>query len=495
MIVLDGSNLTIDKVIDIVNGEEVKISDEAMQRLHDARKLVFDLVDDDVPIYGFNVGVGWNKDKAVFKEFFQEYNRNVVLSHCVASGEHIDEKTVRAVLALRLNSLLVGCVGTNVDVPIYFAEFLNKGIHPCMPIKSSVGVADIGNMPFIGLNMIGEGECYYKGEKVKAADALKDAGLAPLELGPKDGLALVSSNAFAGGLAVMLVHETRQLLKTANLVFSLSLEGFDGNMSPFEYSTFIHRPYAFNMKVADEINKNLKGSEVYETKEDKPVQDPLSYRDVAHVHGALLSSLEYLEGLLTTHLNSTEDNPCLLIDERRIISCANFEPIAWVLATELLGQSLTHVSKGACHRMIKLLRPQFSRLPRYLAADDKMYGLGILSRNFSALDTEVRLLSNPVSSDFYSLEGDVEDRGNNSTLVVKKTLDMVKLINQIFAMEAYLAAQAVDLRDGYRLGEKTKVAYEEIRKVVPFYDKDRNISEDIEKMVELIESQKLFGGK
>lgn len=494
MVVLNGKDLTIEEVFRVVEGEEVRISDESLELLAEARQLVFDLVDQQVPIYGFNVGVGWNKDRAVFKDFFQKYNTNVILSHSFGVGDYLDEKTTRAVLLLRLNAYLVGCTGAQVEVIQYYETFLNKKIHPAIPEKGSVGVSDLGNVSHIGLAMIGEGEVYYKGELISAKEALELAELEPVNLGPKDGLAIVSSNSHSAGITMMLIKETRELLKTANLVFSLSLEALNGNTSPFLEEPYKRRPYSFNIDMANEIRENIKGSSIWNFNPNKPVQDPLSFRDAAHVHGAVKGALDYLEELIMVQMNSSDDNPCLLLEERKIVSCANYEPISWVLAVEMLGQALAQLSSTSCHRMIKLVNPDFTGLPRFFSPSESVLGFASMQKAYASLNAEIRLLSNPVNNDYLALAGDIEDRGTNAALVAQKTLSIVDNLNRILGIEAYIAAQGVDLRlkKDHILADKTKVAYEKIRKVTPFYDKDRAIYKDLEKMYQLIKSKELI---
>lgn len=494
MVVINGKDLTIDEVMRVVDGEEVSIAPESIALLEETRQLVFDLVDDEVPVYGFNVGVGWNKDKAVFKDFFQKYNTNLILSHSIGMGKYSDVDWVRATMLLRVNGFLVGCTGVQVDVAKYYVEFLNKGITPCIPEITSIGMADLGNCAHIGLAMIGEGEVFYKGEIIPASEALKINDLPVINLGPKDGLAIVSSNAYSAGVTVIAINKVRKLLKTANIVFALSLEALDGNTSPFREDTFTHRPYAFNIEMAKEINRHIEGSKIFDYNPNKAVQDPLSFRDVAHVHGAVLSALNYLNDLINVQMNSSDDNPTMLLEQRKILSCANYEPVVWVTAVEMLGQTLTHLSKSSCHRMIKLADPSFTRLERFLSADSNVLGFATLQKTFAALDCEVRFLANPVSSDYYALAGDIEDRGTNASFVARKTIDMIDKINDILAIEAYIACQGISLRlkNDHTLGKNTKKAYETIRESVGFYDADRNVSEDLKKMSNIIKSEVLL---
>lgn len=489
MVILNGKDLNIEDLIKIArDSEKVEISQDAKKRLLDARQLVFDLVDSDVPIYGFNVGVGWNKDKKVFKEFFQEYNNNLIRSHCISVGPNSEEQVVRAAMVARLNTLLVGCTGLSPEIAQMYADMLNAGIHPVIPERGSVGEADIGCLSHIGLAMIGEGKVYYKGEIVDSTYAFEIEGLKPLILGPKDGLAIVSSNAFGAGEGALALKEIEEIMEISDLIYALSLEGLNGNTTPLNPKVHKVRPFKGQLKVARRVSEFIDGSYIYDNDSEKPVQDPLCFRDVAQVHGAVLDSLEYTKELLTIQLNSSDDNPCLILEDKEIISCANFEPLTWVLGFEMLGIALSHVSRSSCMRTIKLVNPAFTKLNRFLSPRVETICYGTIQKTFTILDTEIRNLVNPSSMDGFALAGDMEDRHTNAPYVVQKIRKIVDNLRYILAIELLHSCQAMDFRKDKKFGKVTQKAYDVVRESVPFYDKDRNLSLDIEKAYGIIKS-------
>lgn len=493
IVVLTGKDLTVDEVDKVSRkGVKVEISDESVQVLKDSRQLVYDLANSDVPVYGFNTGVGWNKDKKVMKEFFCQYNTNLIRSHCVAVAPEASIEEVRAVLLVRLNTLLLGCTGIQPEIALMYKEMLNRQVTPVMPERGSVGEADIACLSHIGLAMIGEGDAYFKGAKMSAKEALEQAGLEPIVLGPKDGLAIVSSNALAAGQGALVVKDIEKLLDIADIIYSLSLEGLNGNTSPLDPKTHEVRPFPGQGFSAARISKYLKGSYIYEPSWKKPVQDPLSFRSAAHIHGAVRDALEYVEKYLTIQINSSDDNPCLILDEKRIISCSNFEVTNWVLGFEMMGIALSHLSKASCYRTIKLSDDEFTKLSRFLAPANNVIAYGTIQKAFTSLDTEIRHLSNPATADFFSVAGDIEDHANNAPYVVQKTRKIVDNLLYILGIEALHAAQAIDLRTDIKLGKGTKKAHETIREDIPFYDKDRNLTVDIQKMYEILKSDKLL---
>ncbi|MGY4110757.1 HAL/PAL/TAL family ammonia-lyase [Aeribacillus sp. SP014] len=490
-IILDGKSLTIQQVAQVAEQKaEVEISQEAMERLRAARELVLNWDSVHAPVYGFNTGVGINKDRQVHEKQYEQFNRSLIFSHCIGVKPEADEKTVRAAMLIRLNTLLLGYTGVQPEIAQMYKRFLNEGIHPVIPERASVGVADLGNLAHIGLAMIGEGEVIYRGKRMNASEALKKAGIKSIVLGPKDGLAIASSNAFAAAKASLLLNEVKQLIDLSDIVFALSLEGLNGNISPLDESVLRIRPFPGNLASAGLIKACLEGSYLSLQHLNRPLQDPLSFRGAFAVHGAVRDAIDYTEQNLLIQLNSSDDNPCVLVDEQRILSCSNYEVTTWVLAIEMLGQALAHLSKISCFRTIKLSSPNFSGLPRFLSPDNgqNVLAFSTIQKTFAALDAEIRHLSNPINADFIALSGEIEDHANNSVQVVDKTAKMVDNLYYILGIEAMHAAQAIDLRKDISLGHGTEVAYKMIRQEVPFLDADRNLSVDIEKMYKLLKS-------
>ncbi|WP_410511122.1 aromatic amino acid ammonia-lyase [Paenibacillus sp. BR2-3] len=491
-LILDGSSLTIKDVDSVARRHRpVFIASEAWERLESARKVIFELAAEGVPVYGLNRGVGWNKDKGIGPDFFEEYNRNLLLSHSAGVKPEAEEEIVRAVMLARLNGLLSGATGAQPEIAGRLADFLNLGIHPVLPLRGSVGAADITSISHIGLAMIGEGEADRNGIRMPAREALKTAGLAPLRLGPKDGLAIVSSNALSAGNGALALFDIEQLLEVADNIYALSLEAIRGNVSPLDEAVHNKRPFPGQLKSLALVRSCLKGSDLWNQFNPDSLQDPLCFRDACQIHGAARDALVYTRQQLEIHLNSSDDNPCVLTEERRILSCANYNSLSWTLGFEMLGSALHHVSKSSCYRLIKLGDPRFTGLSRFLTADPgHSLGYCTLQKTATSLDAEIRHLSNPASSDYLSLAGDIEDHAANSPYVVSKTREILDRLTYILAIEALHAAQAIDLRGDLSLGEGSRAGYELLRSVVPFLVEDRNQTTDIECAYRLIKEGK-----
>ncbi len=491
-IVLTGSGLTLDQLHAIAGmNETVEIHPDAARRLEESRKLVFDLVESDVPVYGFNTGVGWNKDKHIAADFFKEYNENVIHSHSLGVAPEASREEVRAAMAIRLNCLLHGNTGIQPAIAHRYAEFLNLGITPVVPERGSIGAGDIAVLSHIGLAMIGEGEVYYEGAKTSSGAAHRKAGITPVELGPKDALAIVGPNAFGMAQGALVLYDLLDLADQADLIYAVSLEGLNGNTSPLYPKVHDLRGLQGQAVSASLVRRFLEGSFVYAPDPEKPVQDPLCFRGGAYIHGSLRDVLEYVVAKSLVQMNSTDDNPCLLLDERRIISCSNFETTTVATGFEMLAVVLSHVSRTSCYRMIKLGAPAFTRLPRFLTPlEGKVHAFGTIQKTFSLLDTEIRHLSNPSTVDFLALAGDIEDHANNLPHIAQRVRKITDNLKYILGMEMMHAAQAVTLRKqaspDLPLGRGTAAAYEEFRKTVPWLDRDRTLSTDIEKAYRVV---------
>ncbi|SDY75984.1 HAL/PAL/TAL family ammonia-lyase [Tindallia californiensis] len=493
-LVLTGKSLELKDIEAVACGKrKVEIDSKTFENIVECRQLIYELAESETPVYGFNRGVGMNKDREVMGKYFSEYNRNLILAHCVSVGEPASEEVTRATVLARLNSFLIGCTGIQPEIVLMYRELLNREIHPVIPSKGSIGEGDIGCLSHIGLAIIGEGEVIYKGERMASDEALKKEGLTPIILGPKDGLAIVSSNALSSGKGALVLNEIERLVDTLDLIYALSLEGLRGNVTPLEEKPCEYRGFLGQKKSMQRVRDLLEGSYLWLPGVTESLQDPLSYRGSCQVHGSLRDALEYTREYLTLQLNTSDDNPCLLKEERRIISCANYEPTTWVLGFEMLGVALSHVSRNACYRTIKLANPKFTGLSRFLTpSDTRVIAYGTIQKTFAALDAENRHLSNPTSVDYLSLAGDIEDRGTNSVYVVEKTGKIVDNIWWILAIELLHASQAIDLRKATKLGKGTKPVYEAVRKAVPFLEQDRNLTKDIETVYCLLKNGNLL---
>lgn len=493
-LILDGSHMTLTDLYEVMyDHRPVKIANEAEQRARAARQVLFDMAARGEPVYGLNRGVGWNKDKEFDQDFFEEYNRNLINSHSLGIQPYCSAEMVRAMLCIRLNTALCGCTGISPTILSLYAALLNHDIHPCVPARGSIGEGDISTLSLIGQTMLGCGEVEYHGKIVPASKALSAEGISPVVLGPKDGLSIVSSNAQGEAMAAVLIHETREILHIANAVFCLSLEGLNGGVAPLNEKVNQLRGLSGQKQCASECRDYLLGSYLYQPDTFRALQDPLSFRCASAIHGSVLDALVFVQQTLETQLNAPDDNPCILIEERTVSVSQNFETTTLALGIEMLCNALCHVSKAICHRLIHLVDPAFTGLSRFLTPEDiKVIAYSTIQKVYTALDTENRLLANPVSIDYIAVAGSIEDHASNLPLVCSKCIKLLDNLRYMIGIEAMHAAQAVDLRGLPALGKGTDKIYRALRKEIPFLDRDRNLSVDIEKAYHLVKSGTLM---
>ncbi|MFC2586936.1 MAG: histidine ammonia-lyase [Campylobacter sp.] len=519
-ITLDGENLTPKDVAYISNGAKVDISKKAMQKAKKAHEVLLNAAKDGQKIYGLTVGVGLNKDRSFVDakgnldaeviEASTKFNIGLIHAHCGGVGEDMPLKTARAVLATRLNNMLFAGAGVQEEVISLYKEFLNQDIIPVMPSAGSMGEAGITILGHVGLAMLGEGEVYYKGKKMAAAEALKKTGLKPLSPFGKDSLSILSSNAYSAALASLALEDLKQADKMSKLVFALSLEALNGNVAPFSSEAASLRPFPQFEATAKQIREILKDSYLWDKDDSRALQDPLSYRDASYFFAAMSSSIQSLESLMKIQLNSSDDNPGIFIGEQpanakfqesklftkggAVVPTSNFEPLLWVIEFEKASIALAHNSKASSLRTIKLSDDNFTHLSRFLGTDKTVHAFGAMQKPFVALAGENEFLANPASLDYVPVAGNIEDVATNAPFVMQKFSKQIENFYSILGMELIHAAQAIDLRmqqnPNLKLSAQTKKLYDEYRKVVKFMDTDRPLTDDFRNSAKFLKEYK-----
>ncbi|WP_054651038.1 HAL/PAL/TAL family ammonia-lyase [Salidesulfovibrio brasiliensis] len=518
-LLLTGQDLRLGQVESVARGRKVVLDSEALHRMEASHELLMAYAAAGRPVYGLTVGVGLNKDKAVFKaggkltdgilKRSREFNRSALRAHAAGAGPDMTKELVRAAMVIRLNTMLLGRTGAQPKVARLYADFLNAGITPVVPSQGSVGEADITLAPHVGLVMLGEWQADFDGERMTGKKALEKAGLTVLDPIGKDALAILSTNAFSAAKGVLAVLKAERLLKTVPLVLGLSLEGLNGNMAPFTHEAAELRPFPGNVESAAAIRKALAGSYLWQPYPKRPLQDPLSYRTAGVVLGSALHALKQAREMLRIQINASDDNPAVLegmdmasmpqqyvlqtaAGQGAVLPTANFEPLPFVLALEQLSLALCHVSRGSALRTIKLSDPHFTGLSRFLAPNDVSITFGAIQKPVVAINTSVRQLANPVSPDGLPVAGDIEDTSTNALLVAARLDDLVAKVYTVMGLELLHAAQAVDLRrrgnPDLALGDETEKLLISYRGQVPFVDADRPLTPDIRKSTDFLES-------
>ena len=455
VLILNGNDLTLEDLFDVVyDRRRVQIDPAVIPRLRASRQVLFDLAATGVPVYGLNHGVGWNKDREFSQDFFEQYNRNLINSHSLGMEPYCTVEEVRAMLCIRLNTALCGCTGISVSILEMYQEFLNRGIHPRVLRRGAMGEGDVSTLPLIGQTIIGMGEAEYHGKIVPSLEALHAEGLEPAILGPKDGLSIASSNAQGESLVAVLVKETEEIIRLSNAIFCLSLEGLNGGLQPLGEKVNVLRGLEGQIACAADCRRYLAGSYLEQPDPNRALQDPLSFRCAAAINGSALDSLNYVKKILELQINRTDDNPCILVEDGITSVSPNFETTTLALGVDMLAAALAHMSQAITNRLIKIVAPVFTGLPRFLTPHEvKTIAYSTMQKSFAALNAENRWLANVTTLDMVPVAGGIEDHASGLPLAAMRSLRMVDNLRYLLGMEAMHAAQATDMRGGCASGQ------------------------------------------
>lgn len=511
-VVLDGHSATPEIIARIADGETISIAPAAMKRVEAAHAVLLEAAQAGQQIYGLTTGVGENKDRSMVDakgKLTQEiidasgrFNVGLIHAHSGSVGPDMDVRTARAAMAARLNAMLNGGAGVQTSIVDTYVQFLNRGVTPAMPSGGSLGEADITILSHVGLAMLGEGDVYYQGRKIPASEALASTGIKPIQPYGKDALAILSSNAYSAGMAALALNDMGRLLKVSKLVYALSLQAFNGNVSPLLQDTLALRPFPATVRAGDELRTLLAGSSIWNRDDKRALQDPLSYRDGVYLIGEEERAYASAQALLAIQLNSSDDNPGVAVNVKAhsarwqdrhgyvdangvtgaVLPSANFEPLPWVLSFEELGLVLGHNSLASAQRIIKLNDPVRSGLSRFLGTAQTVHAFGAMEKPPVALAEENKELAMPVSMDYLPVAGDIEDIATNAPRVVERVQQQIDNSFTLLGIELIHAGQAVDLRrqqqPDFTLSPATMSLYTALRGKVAFLERDRPLTPD-----------------
>jgi histidine ammonia-lyase len=486
---LTGSTLTVEDVVAVARrGVRVRVSEEALHRVRQARTVVERVLARGTPVYGMNTGLGSLSRHQVPLEELERFSFATVADQTGSYGQPLDTDIVRAMMTARANGMAKAGVGVRREVVLQLVDALNAGVHPVVRRLGSVGQGDLSEMADIGKVMIGRGFAELGGQILPGGKALAAAGLEPISPAPKEALALVSANGVTLGHGSLVLVDAADLTESFQIAAALALEGFAGNLSPIHPAAARMRPHAGEIKASARLRELLEASYLWRPGAARNLQDPLSFRCVPQTHGALNDALSFARAEMEVELNSASDNPLVVVEDEAIISVGNFDVLTLAIAFDLLRLGLASALKVADERVQKLLWNAFSGLPTGLApGDGPTGGLRPLGRWCAALAAEARQLANPVSLDYGTqLAEGVEDHASMAPLSVRKTSELVSLGHRMVAHELICAAQAVDLRGAGPLGRGTSVAYECVRECVPRLVDETDWEPNIARLVDVI---------
>jgi histidine ammonia-lyase len=470
-VTVTGRDLTLDEVLRVARrAERVELAADAIERMRTARLVVERALERGDHVYGLSTGVGARRDVAVAAEDSIPFNRLLLLNHRVGQGPPLADEIVRAAMLRIANGFASGTAGVRVELAERLVAALNDGERPAIRRYGSTGQADL----------------------VHGADLAIELGIEPKA---KEGLALLSHNAFATGAAALAVADAETLLDALEVAAALDFEAFAANVSVLHRAVGLTRPYPGLVATLERLRALLAGSYVWEDGAARFLQDPLSFRSSPQVLGATRDALEFARGQFTIELNASQENPLLVEAEGRLVSVGNFESLPLAGALDFLRIALAPALTTGTERLLKLLQPRFSGLPEGLAASEGLAedALAEFGNAAQAITSEARLLAQPVSHELTSTTqaGGVEDRTTLAPLAARRLAEQVELGARGVAIELVVAAQAIDLRGASPLGAGTAQAYARVRELAAFTGPGEPLPQDLEPLVDLIRTEGL----
>ncbi|MBK8026807.1 MAG: histidine ammonia-lyase [Chloroflexi bacterium] len=504
-LVIDGASLTFDQVIAAAHAEpgtlEVVLSDAAKQAVRRAADAVQKLVNDGVIAYGITTGFGAFKDRVIPPEQVEQLQYNILVSHAVGVGAPFDIPTVRAIMLIRANTLAKGHSGIRVETIELLLAMLNRGVYPIIPEKGSLGASgDLAPLAHMALPMIGEGEAEFRGEVHPGAEAMRRAGLSPIRLAAKEGLALTNGTTIMCALGVLETHRAEMLYATADLAACLSLEALHGTPMAFDARLHALRPFPRQIECAADLRRILKGSAFTRGYDPTNVQDAYTLRCIPQVHGAVRDAIAYSRWVFEIELNAVTDNPLIFVDDATgsidVISGGNFhgEPLA--ICLDYLGLAMSELGNISERRIMRLIdeASNVGILPPFLTQEGGLNsGFMIVQYTAAALATESKILAHPASVDTIPTSANVEDHVSMGATAAVKARRIHDNVERILSLELFAAAQGIDFRrqvvgENAPLGEGTAPVYALIRRSVPFIARDTVMYPHMRTMEELVES-------
>jgi len=490
-ITLDGHNLNVEKVVWVAReNEDIAIHPEAMKRIKKCRDLLEDKIKKREIMYGVNTGIGELSEVVLTQEQVEKYQKYLIYSHAAGYGKPLPIDVVRAAILSRINCHCHGHSGLRPVVVETLKEMLNKGISPVICEKGSVGACgDLSPMAQMALVPMGEGEAFYKGERLPGKEAMERAGIPIIVYEARDGLATINGSNVIAGLGTLEIYDAERWIKNSEISAAMTLEVLNANMEAYDERLHRVRGYPGAMECSENIRNITKDSELLAQK-GKKIQDSYSLRSTPQVVGAARDALKWARYMLEVELNSAADNPTFFPDEEVVLTGANFQGTPLAFALELLGMAVTTVSVLSERRTNRLMNPHLSMgLPAFLTKGAGMFsGLMLSQYTAGALVCENRILSHPAATGSIPAAADQEDFVSMGWTTALKTQQIIDNAQAVLGIEMMAGAQAVDFRKPLKPSKGVQAAHDVIRKHVEHLEEDRPLFDDINKLKEVVES-------
>lgn len=494
MVIIDGKSLTIEDVVNVSrNNYKIKIADEALVKVDKARKLVDDFVDEKRVVYGITTGFGKFSDVVISKEESSDLQTNLIISHACGVGTPFTDDISKAIMLLRVNNLSKGHSGVRRVTLNTLVEMINKNVCPIIPEKGSLGASgDLAPLAHMVLVMLGLGEATYEGERLPGAEAMKRAGIEPIVLTSKEGLALINGTQVMTAVGTLVTYEAIQLLKLSDISTALTVEALKGITDAYDPRLHHVRPHLGQIKTAENLLNILKDSKLTTKQGEIRVQDAYTLRCVPQIHGASKDAIQYVVDKINIEINAVTDNPIIFPDDQVVFSGGNFHGQPMALPFDFLGIAIAEIANVSERRIERLVNPQLSGLPAFLTPHGGLHsGFMIAQYAAAALVSENKVLAHPASVDSIPSSANQEDHVSMGTIAARKARDILFNAQNVVAIELLSAAQAIDFDDATKLGKGSKAAYDVIRREVTKIEEDRVMYLDFNKIYDIIKTNEI----
>ncbi|HHT0591615.1 TPA: histidine ammonia-lyase [Legionella anisa] len=463
---------------------------EAFERIHASHQTVKKVILDKKTVYGINTGFGSLANQTISEENLKQLQRNIVLSHACGTGELLSDEVVALILLLKINNLAQGYSGVRLELIDALISLFNHKVYPCIPGKGSVGASgDLAPLAHMSLPLLGVGDVRHQGKVISAIEGLKIAGLKPIELEAKEGLALLNGLQASTAIALNALFITETLFETALVAGALSVDAANGSDVPFDERIQKVRGHEAQQNVATCYRELLAGSEIREAhRHCARVQDPYSLRCQPQIMGAILHQIRFVRKTLEVEINAVSDNPLVFNEQEQIISGGNFHGEIVAMAADNLALAIAEIGAGAERRIALLIDKNFSGLPAFLIKESGLNsGFMIAHVTAAACASENKALAHPHSVDSIPTSANQEDHVSMATSAARRLHEMNNNTATILAIELLAAAQGIEFYKPLKSSTLLEKFHQRIRSNVAAYDTDRFFAPDI-----AIIKQKIF---
>jgi len=482
-ITVDGQHLTISDVDAVATASaRVELAHEARERVAASRRVVEDILATGEVVYGVNTGFGKLAEVRISPDQLARLQLNLLRSHACGVGDPFSDRVVRAMLLLRANVLSTGLAGCRPVLIDRVLDLLNAGVHPVVPSQGSVGASgDLAPLAHLALPLVGEGEARFGGARLPAVEALRQAGVEPLQLQAKEGLALINGTQASAAVGALALVEARRLLDAADVVCALTLDALAGTDAAFDPAVHEARPHPGQQTCARRLRALIAGSAIRESHRDcGRVQDAYSLRCSPQVHGAARDAFEHGHRVLEIELNSATDNP-MVFPDGRVISGGNFHGAPLAVVFDYLSAALTDLASISERRLARMMNSAQSGLPAFLAPQPGLNsGFMMMHVSAASLVSECKTLAHPASVDSIPTSAGQEDHVSMSTWSARKLGRVVAMLRQVLGMEYLASIQAIEFHRPWRTSALLERAVDRLRSRVPRLEEDRFLAPDIE---------------